>query len=385
MTVRVAIITAAGSGSRLGFGIPKALVSVEGVPMVLTAAQKFAACSHIIITAPESHLDAFADVFRSSAAGPLGQRVQVVAGGQTRAESVNKGLALAPLNADVILIHDAARPYVSEDLIERVCAAVTAGAKAVVPVQPVTDSLKRVQANTVVDHVDRAEFARAQTPQGFNAQALRTAYAHAEASGLLSTATDDVTVVAAAGVPVITVPGEEANIKLTFASDLSASRNQQTQRAGFATDAHAFARDGELALAGLKWPGEPALVGHSDGDAAIHALCDALLSAAGLGDLGAHFGTAEPQWKDAESIRLLHRTIELLAEAGWQPVSAQIQIIGNRPRFAARRDEAQDLLTSVVGIPVFISATTTDGLGFTGRGEGIAATAMVLVEKGTAR
>lgn len=384
MTVRAAIITAAGSGSRLGWGIPKALVPVDGVPMVAVAASLFADFDTIIVTAPTGFESTFIKILESIIERPTSTTVLVVTGGATRSESIAQALAHVPNDADVILVHDAARPFTPVAVINRVLDALAGGADAVVPVEPVTDSLKRVIDGVVTEHLDRSEFARAQTPQGFRASVIRDAYASASAAGL-SAATDDVTLVAGLGTAVVVVDGDARNLKITTAEDLRGSHRGGHSRAGFASDTHAFGTSGELALAGLIWPNHPALVGHSDGDAAIHALADAFLSAAGLGDLGAQFGTDRPEWKGASSVQLLRHSIQLLADAGWVPTSAQVQIIGNQPRFARRREEAQELLTSVVGVPVFISATTTDGLGFTGRGEGIAATAMVLIERGDAR
>jgi 2-C-methyl-D-erythritol 2,4-cyclodiphosphate synthase len=161
-------------------------------------------------------------------------------------------------------------------------------------------------------------------------------------------------------------------------------------RVGIGVDVHPFADDEKsLRLAGLEWPGERRLAGHSDGDVVAHAACDALLSAAGLGDLGAHFGTDRPEWSDAVGIALLAHTVELVRAAGYEPGNVSVQLIGNRPRLGDRRVEAEDVLTAAVGAPVSLAATTTDGLGLTGRGEGLAAVATALVielsERGSAR
>jgi len=374
------IIPAAGSGSRLGYGIPKSLVPLRGTALVLHCVRAFVDCDQIIVAAPPTDI-AQVRALLTSAQLP---DVVVVPGGDSRAESIAAALEHVSPTSEVVLVHDAARPFVSAELIQRVLVALADGADAVVPVVPVTDSLKQVNGTSVVAHVDRSQFFGAQTPQGFQREVLLRGYSHARAHDTLAQASDDVSLMTDIGVTVTTVAGDAANIKITTSHDLhTAERATTTLRTATGTDVHAFSDSGVLALAGLIWPDCPALAGHSDGDAALHALCDAFLSAAGLGDLGQHFGVDEPQWAGASGARLLEHSLQLLADKDWVPVSAQVQIIGNRPRFAARRDEAQQLVSQIVGVEVFFSATTTDGLGFLGRAEGIAAIATVMIERVT--
>lgn len=274
-------------------------------------------------------------------------------------------------------------------MIDAVAQAVDAGT-GVVPTLPVVDTLKRVDGDSVVGPVDRSDLAAAQTPQGFPRALLEQAYAVASAAGLEYT--DDAALFAAAGLPVRHIRGNEHAFKITTPADLArarallsdagegAPRISSAPRVGIGTDVHAFGGDGELWLAGLSWPGEPALSGHSDGDVVAHAIVDALLGAAGLGDIGEHFGTAHPEYAGAHAPVFLARTAQLVAEAGLAVGNVSVQFQGNRPRFSARRAEAERVLSEALGgAPVAVAATTTDGLGFPGRGEGIAATAVAVL------
>lgn len=387
---RVAIIVvAAGSGQRLGAAAPKAFVGIDGHTILRHAlAGVFAApLAQVIVVAPVGRVgDALTDA--REAAGARRDLVSAVEGGPTRQRSVAAGLAAVWPDVDAVLVHDAARALTPPAVFERVIAALASGHDAVLPVLPVVDTIKRVEADAVVEAVDRSTLAAAQTPQGFRRIVLEAAYAEASADH-----TDDAALVQAAGVPVWTVAGDERSFKITTPGDLERARalvpgaaasapraaGTGAARVGIGTDVHAFGGDGPLWLAGLEWPGEPALHGHSDGDAVAHAIVDAVLAAAGLGDIGTHFGTAQPEYAGAHAAAFLARTREIVAAAGLTVGNVSVQVQANRPRLAARRTEAEGVLSAALGAPVTVSATTTDGLGFTGAGDGVAAYAVALV------
>lgn len=390
------IIVAAGSGTRLGAGAPKALVDVDGRSILRHALDGVFAAQpmQVIVVAPSGHEQSVAD--EVAEAGPDGrENVVVVTGGETRQRSVAAGLAALGSGIQVVLVHDAARALTPSAQIDAVVAAVTADA-GVIPALDVIDTLKRVDGGAVVEAVDRSVLAAAQTPQGFPRASLEAAYARALESG--EEYTDDAALFAAAGGAVRRIPGSERAFKITTPADLERARfllgaatgslsPAEGPRIGVGTDAHAFGGEGNLWLAGLEWPGEQPLSGHSDGDAVAHAIVDALLGAAGLGDIGEHFGTAHPEYAGAHADVFLARTVRMLTDAGFAIGNVSVQFQGNRPRFSARREEAEAALSAALGgASVSVSATTTDGLGFTGRGEGIAVTAIALiVPSGAAR
>ncbi|WP_434810082.1 2-C-methyl-D-erythritol 4-phosphate cytidylyltransferase [Microbacterium sp. bgisy189] len=386
---RVAVIVvAAGSGTRLGADMPKAFVGLGAHTILRHAlAGVFAGPeAQVVIVAPEDRLgDARTDA--DEAAGSRRDLVSVVAGGATRQASVAAGLHAVWPDVEIVLVHDAARALTPPDVFARVIEAVRSGQDAVLPVLPVVDTLKKVAASTVVAAVDRADLAAAQTPQGFRRDILDTAYGAAGADF-----TDDAALVQHAGFPVFTVPGDERAFKITTPADLQRAALLATPvtpvhpfprvaapRVGVGTDVHAFGGEGALWLAGLEWPGEVALHGHSDGDAVAHAIVDAVLAAAGLGDIGTHFGTDHPEYAGAHADAFLGRTRELVEAAGYRIGNVSVQVQANRPRFAARRVDAEQVLSTALGAPVAVSATTTDGLGFTGAGEGVAAFAVAVV------
>jgi 2-C-methyl-D-erythritol 4-phosphate cytidylyltransferase/2-C-methyl-D-erythritol 2,4-cyclodiphosphate synthase len=390
------VVVAAGSGTRLGRATPKAFVEVAGRSILSWAMDSVRGISEpveLVVVVP-------ADLVETAGAqlASLELPFAAVAGGSTRQQSVQAGLAALGDGVDVVLVHDAARPFTPVEVFERVIAAVRSTGSGVIPGQPVTDTIKGVDGSgLVLETVDRSRLTAVQTPQGFPRALLSEAYERA-----VEDVTDDAALVQQLGSPVSVVAGDPLSFKITTPHDLEhaeelAARTLGTDpaessmmriRTGIGVDAHAFASsspssssssDDGLWLAGLHWPGERGLAGHSDGDVVAHAICDALLSAAGLGDLGSRFGTSDPALAGAHGEVFLRRTLALLTEAGFEVINVAVQLIGNRPRFAPRKPEADALLTTLLAAPVAVSATTTDGLGSPGRGEGLTAIATALV------
>ena len=360
---------------------------------------------HVAVAVPADAQDRF----RSLIPGTADDRCIVVAGGDERADSVIAGLwALVERGADdetLVLVHDAARPAVTPEVISRVAEAASAGDVAVVPVVPVVDSLKRVRSDRVVGSVDRDEIAAAQTPQAARLEALRSSIEEAHAWG--RPITDDAGALAASGTPVLTVPGDPANRKLTDPADVDATRallarraapldpggrriggGEAQRRAGIGFDAHRLVPGVEMRIAGVAFPDEAVgPEGHSDGDAALHALADALLGAASLGDVGLLFPPDDPTWVGVDSADLVRRAVSRLADVGWRPSSADLAIAVARPSIAERRREMIARVADLLGLEaelVSVKGTTTDGLGIAGEG-GIAAwaSATVVRERGT--
>jgi 2-C-methyl-D-erythritol 4-phosphate cytidylyltransferase/2-C-methyl-D-erythritol 2,4-cyclodiphosphate synthase len=372
-----AIIAGAGMGHRLGADIPKALIQLDGITLIERA---FAALStvvdEIVITAPAGYEEQFRQI--------VGESAKVITGGVLRSDSVNLALKALSPSVKYVLVHDAARALASSDLAARVLQELKSGNSAVIPVLNVVDTIKEVDRDGYVRSTpDRAALRAVQTPQGFELSVLRRAH---EAS---ADATDDAALVEALGIKVKTIAGEARAMKITNPEDLAVAvthlRNLDSQlRVGVGTDAHAFSSDPnrQLWLGGILWSDVVGVDGHSDGDVAAHAICDALFSATGLGDLGSNFGTSDPKYAGASGVILLQETLARVSAAGFSIQNVAVQIVCNKPKIGSRRNEAISALSQALGgAPVSVTATSTDGLGFTGEGKGISAIATALVQK----
>lgn len=384
MTARdiAVVLVAAGDGQRLGAGIPKAFVTVAGKTLLeraLFEVSRIQGLKSVAIALPEN-----VDLMRQ--AGQFCSRVgledvYLVYGGTSRQGSIAAALsALAPTN-EIVLVHDAARALAPAALFEAVAASVRETGVATIPMLPVVDTLKKLDGEAVRETVDRSTLGAAQTPQGFTAESLRLAYA-----GATSDFTDDAALVQSTGASVRAVEGHPLAFKITTPADLERAEqliNAREVRSGIGTDTHRFTRDKKkpLYLGTIEWPGVRGLDGHSDGDAVSHAIVDALLSAAGLGDIGSNFGVDRPEFAGANGAVFLTETKHLLANAGWVIENVSVQLIGNRPKVAPMRAAVEIALAKLLGAPVSLSATTTDGLGFLGKSKGVAAVATALISR----
>ena len=370
------LIPAAGSGERFGAPIPKALVQLNGRTLIEHALLNLGPiASQIIVAAPAGYEEKFREI--------LGDAVTVVTGGSTRTKSVKIALESIDSEIEFVLVHDAARPLASGELGKRVIAALAAGDVAVIPALNVADTIKEVDAaNYVVSTPNRERLRAVQTPQGFARETLVKAHMQN------IEATDDGALVEAMRGKVKLIEGEIRALKITNPEDLASAlkylipASASDIRTGVGVDAHAFSADPkrELWLAGLHWENEIGVDGHSDGDVAAHAICDALFAAANLGDLGSNFGTSKPEYAGASGERLLSETFKLVRAADFEIENVAVQIVGNRPKIGPRRVDAITKISQALGgAQVSVSATTTDGLGLTGEGKGIGAIATALI------
>jgi 2-C-methyl-D-erythritol 4-phosphate cytidylyltransferase/2-C-methyl-D-erythritol 2,4-cyclodiphosphate synthase len=368
-----ALLVAAGSGTRVGGAIPKQYLPVCGKPVVRWAAEALA--PHAALIQPVGD----AEPLNAALAGLA--HLPCVAGGATRQESVYAGLAaLEIFSPDIVLIHDAARPHIPAGLVPALLAAVSAHAGAV-PGVPVADTLKRAQAGLVTTTVPRAGLYRAQTPQAFAFDTILGLHRQ----GPHPDATDDAWLLERAGLPVALVAGDEANIKLTFPEDFArVERSLVTlsPRVGTGFDVHVLKAGRRLMLCGVEVPHDMGLDGHSDADVGIHALCDAIYGALAEGDIGRHFPPSEDTWKDADSARFLRHAAGRIAARGGRLANADVTLICEQPKITPHAPAMMARLAALMGVAterISVKATTSERLGFTGRGEGIAAQAAVCV------
>lgn len=385
MARTAAIIAAAGSGERLGAKTPKAFVQLAGRTLIEHA---FASLSplvdEVVIAAPVDYEEKTRALF--------GESAKVVTGGATRSASISNALELISPDIEFILVHDAARALASTSLAGRVIASLRDGEVAVIPALPVVDTIKSINSDGYVTLTpDRTYLRAVQTPQGFTRQILNRAHQDSQRN---PDATDDAALVESLGEKVKVIEGEVRALKITTSEDLESAmailglaRSDQV-RSGIGVDAHAFSTDltRKLHLACLEWAGEVGVDGHSDGDVAAHAICDALFSAAGIGDLGSNFGVDDPRYAGASGATLLREASNRVKGSGFEILNVSVQIVGNRPKLSPRRREAISALSIALGgVEVSVTATTTDGLGLTGEGRGIGATASALIIKRACR
>jgi len=370
------ILLAAGAGTRLGAGRNKALLPLGGEPLFLHALRALQPhCKHIVLAVGEGERDAFYGAM--DAAGLSADAV--VTGGAQRRHSVERALRALPEDADILLVHDAARPFPSGRLIRAVLAAASQTGAAV-PALPVDDTL-RGRSGNATRTLPREGLYRVQTPQGFRRGLLEKAYA-ASPDAL----TDDAGLVERLGEPVALVPGEPRNFKITRREDLDMAERLLSGclRAGTGYDAHRLAEGRALVLCGVDIPHETGLLGHSDADVALHALTDALLGACALGDIGTHFPDSRPEYKGVSSLLLLEKTRELMRERGFVPHQCDLTVLAQRPRLAPYIPQMRLNIARALGLPlsrVSVKATTTEGMGFEGREEGMSAQASALVKE----
>jgi 2-C-methyl-D-erythritol 4-phosphate cytidylyltransferase/2-C-methyl-D-erythritol 2,4-cyclodiphosphate synthase len=373
--MRVAsLLVAAGSGTRFGHSTAKQFLEVAGKPVLRHAAEALA--PHCVWLQPVGDAAQISHALAGLAHLPP------VAGGSERQDSVLAGLqALVPHGPDVVLVHDGARPFIPPGTIAALLAALQHAGGAI-PAAPVADTLKRVEDGRITATVPRSGLFRAQTPQAFRFPLLLRL--HRAAAG--GKATDDAGLLEAAGEAVVSVPGSEDNIKVTFADDLMRverlMRPPLLPRIGTGFDVHAFAAGRTLVLCGVMVPHELGLAGHSDADVGIHAVCDAIYGALADGDIGRHFPPSQVEWKEADSAHFLRHAAGRIAHYGGVLGNLDLTLICEQPKITPHAPAMIARLADLLGVAVgkiSVKATTTERLGFTGRGEGIAAQAVATV------
>jgi len=385
-----AIIAAGGRGARLGGDRPKQFLSLAGRPILQRSVDAFVLSDRIadvVVALPRDLVDDVPDYLRGCA-----KPVEIVEGGERRQDSVANAFALVAGRADVVVIHDAARPLVSADLIRRTVDAAVEGGAAIAAL-PATDTVKRGDASRIiVDTLPRGEIFLAQTPQAFRVGVLRDALALASRS---VDATDEAALAEQAGHRVRLIDGDPRNLKITDADDLAmaerligtpvlSTADATTLRIGNGYDLHRLVVGRRLILGGVAIPFEKGLDGHSDSDAVCHAVTDAILGAAAAGDIGRHFPDTDAAWKDADSLALLARAARIVVGAGFSVVNVDVVVIAERPKLVPYIDEMRANLARALGIAVdrvSVKGKTNEGVDSTGAGASIAVHAIALVSK----
>jgi len=376
MSSVVALIVAAGRGHRFGGEMPKQYLKIGRNSVIREAVSSFLDHPRVdgvrVVIHPDDE-----ELYGDAVSGL--DLMTPVYGGAERQDSVRKGLeSLADNPPDHVLVHDAARPYVSGEMIDRILDSLGSAAGATLGI-PVSDTLKRVADGFVEATVDRAGLWRAQTPQGFRYAELLEAHAKTAHLAL----TDDAAVAEAAGMEVAIVDGDAENVKITSPEDLKpidTGAAAYETRVGQGFDVHKFGPGNSVVLCGVEIPYEQALDGHSDADVALHSITDAVLGACGAGDIGDHFPPTDPQWRGTASAVFLSRAIELARSMGGELMNVDVTIICEAPKIGPHRNVMRVRVAEILGIEVSrvnVKATTTERLGFTGRGEGIAASSIV--------
>lgn len=373
-----ALIVAAGKGERFGGGVPKQYRMLGGKPVLRWAAESLLghpAVQSVRVVIGEGQQELAAAALHGLGAG------EPVIGGAERSDSVRAGLAA--ISGDAVLVHDAARPFCPGTVVDRLVACLEFHEGAA-PVLAANDTLARLD-NGLGAPVDRSGLVRVQTPQAFRLDALRTAYDAWQGEA----PTDETTVLRAAGMRVAAVEGDPALDKLTTPADFERAAQwlvgRMTPRTGSGFDVHAFSGEGPVMLGGIAVPHARGLAGHSDADVALHAITDALLGAGGLGDIGEHFPPSDPTWKGMSSDRFLAHAAQLLRAKGAIIDSVDCTIIAEEPKVGPYRSAMRRRVAEILSLPieqVSVKATTTEGLGFTGRREGIAAQAVASIRMG---
>ncbi len=383
------VIPAGGTGSRMGGGLPKQFLPLKGIPILVRSCQAFLdldCIRYVAVAVPAGQYQQASDLLQRYLSAWQSAKLRITTGGATRQESVAAGLCQLPPDIELVLVHDAARPLVDRELILRCLQSAEQHGAAIAAV-PVRDTLKRVSASGGIEAtVDRRALWQAQTPQAARRDLLEQALAKAGEQGL--TGTDEASLLEAAGIAVSIAEGSRRNLKITYPEDLRAAalfleERQDKMKIGHGFDAHRLVAGRKLILGGVQIDFDLGLAGHSDADVVTHALIDALLGALGEGDIGRHFPDSDPRYKGINSLLLLEQTMRLVRERGFAIGNADISILCQRPKLAPHITAMRaNLARGCHTVPeeINIKATTTEQMGYTGRGEGIAAHAVVLLK-----